>query len=255
MSKKRKMMDLNLMGWVTQDLEWLRLTLEYGEIPVKGEMRIYEVLKQLKSNYEGSVDNKDIIEEMDYWLGKLRRYKSGKKLTKSDNFELYSDVQDWSAILRDNLNRVKALQLYTKGTLNYDKLIADGAKDFFSKSTYWNKLTKTSKSDLEDAGFCLACQTPTSSAISSLRAAEDIFRSYYKKKTNKSVGSKTWDQCLGILRKEPRIDKELIGHLDYIRKYKRNAAAHPGKIFNQKESEKIFLTVIEAIEMMFKDLG
>lgn len=255
MSKKRKMMDLNLMGCVAKDLEWLRLTLEYGEIPVKGAMHIYEVLKQLKSDFEGSVNNKDIVEEMDYWLGKLRRYKSGKKLTKSDNFELHSDVDSWSAILWDNLNRVKALQLYTKGALNYDKLIADGAKDFFSKSTYWNKLTKTSKSDLEDAGFCLACQIPTSSAISSLRAAEDIFKFYYKKKTNKSVGSKTWNQCLGILRKEPSIDKELIGHLDYIRKYKRNAAAHPGKIFNQKESEKIFLTVIEAIEMMFKDLG
>lgn len=255
MSKKRKMMDVNLIGSVTAHLEWFRLTLAYEEIPVKGEMRIYEVLKRLKSDFEETVNNKDIVEEMDYWLGKLRRYKSGKKLTKSDNFELRSDVQNWAAILRDNLTRMKALQLYTKGALNYDKLIADGAKDFFSKSTYWSKLTKTSKSDLQDAGFCLACQIPTSSAISSLRAAEDVFGSYYKKKTNKSVGSKTWNQCLDVLRKEPNVDKELIGHLDYIRKYKRNAAAHPGKIFNQKESEKIFLTVIEAIEMMFKDLG
>lgn len=255
MIKKRKMMNLNLMICVARDLEWLRLVLEYEKMPVKGEMCIYEVMKQLKSNFEESVNNKDIVEGMDYWLGRLKRYKSGKKLTKSNSSQLRSDIHDWSAILRDNLDRTKTLQLYTKGALNYDKLITDGVKDFFSKSTHWNKLTKTSKSDLEDAGFCLVCQIPTSSAISSLRAAEDIFEFYYKKKTNKSVGRKTWHQCLETLQKEPNIDKELTGHLDYIRKHKRNTAAHPGKIFNQKESEKVFLAVIEAIEMMFRDLG
>jgi hypothetical protein len=107
---------------------------------------------------------------------------------------------------------------------------------------------------LENAGYCLACSIPTASAMCALRAIEDVFRLYYKKRARKAVGSKTWNQCLRELETNKRANKELIGQLDFIRKYKRNAAAHPGKIFTQKESEKIFLAVIESIEMMFKDL-
>ena len=258
MVKKRNLLDFDSIWMIARDLEWFRMTLDCGKNLVKGkpgELYIYRMLKRLKKIIADGKYHQEIANEMEDWLGKLKRYKSKQKLRKQDADSLYSDVERWQAILWENISRISAIKLYVKGNLNYGSLISEGAKTFFSKKGIWTKISASARNDLEDAGYCLLSEIPTSSAMSSLRAAEDAFRYYYKKKMRKEVGNKTWYKCLEELDKTKGVDGELIGSLHFIRKYKRNAASHPGKVFTQKESEKIFLTVVEAIEMMFQDLG
>jgi hypothetical protein len=258
MIKQRNLLDFNSIWIIARDLEWLRLTLYYGKIPVKGEteqLYIYRMLKRLKEIIADGKYHEEIANEMENWLGKLRRYKSKQKLKKQDSDSFYYDVEAWQTILQENISKIDALELYIEGNLNYRSLISVGAKTFFSTKSIWRRISASARNDLEDAGRCLLSKIPTSSAMSSLRAAEDAFRYYYKKKMRKEVGNKTWYKCLEELDKTKGVDGELIGSLHFIRKYKRNAASHPGKVFTQKESEKIFLTVVEAIEMMFQDLG
>lgn len=258
MIKQRNLLDFDSIWMIARDLEWFRMTLDCGNSLVKGkpgELYIYRMLKRLNGIMANGKYHEEIVDEMGDWLGKLRKYKAKQKLRKQDADSLYSDVERWQAILRENISRINAIKLYVEGNLNYGSLINEGAKTFFSKKGFWRKISASSRNDLEDAAYCLLSEIPTSSAMSSLRAAEDAFRYYYKKKMRKEVGNKTWYQCLLELDKTKKIDGELIGSLHFIRKYKRNAASHPGKVFTQKESEKIFLTVVEAIEMMFGDLG
>jgi hypothetical protein len=112
------------------------------------------------------------------------------------------------------------------------------------------KLSKTAKSDLEDAIKCLYCGIPTPAAMISLRASEEAVRKYYEIKFGESAGKMTWKEILDKLVSRSDVDKILLGHLDYIRT-KRNEAEHPEKIFQQDEAENTFLTVINVIKEIY----
>lgn len=253
MNRTRELLDLTGLVSLGEGLVWLQHALKAEDIYVKGEGNLYENLKDLRDDIRLNVRNPDLVAEVNAWLRSLRSYKANRKVRKSDCRSLSEDVGSWHDVIWDNLSRAYALRLCMEGSLNYPQLPEKGVQSFFQGKTYWDRLSKTSKTDLQNAAFCLMCGIPSASAMCSLRAAEDVFGQYYKSETGGEASKKTWNTCLRKLEARQDANKELLGQLDFIRKYRRNAAAHPGKLFSQKEAEKILLSVIESVEMMLAE--
>jgi hypothetical protein len=103
---KHEMLPLRFIAAIGRDLEWLRLSVAYEEIPVKGEGCIYEILKLLKWHVSEYIGNKEITEEIGSWMGRLKRYKPNRKLKKADSQELMEDIRSWTDILSENLTKI-----------------------------------------------------------------------------------------------------------------------------------------------------
>ncbi len=116
-----------------------------------------------------------------------------------------------------------------------------------------SKISEEAKSDLEDAIKSIYHGIPTAAAMVSLRASEDAVRKYYEFKSGQVAGKTSWKGILDQLMQRDDVNTTLIGHLHYIRE-KRNEAEHPGKVFKQKEAENTFLTVINMIEEIYKEM-
>ncbi len=72
--------------------------------------------------------------------------------------------------------------------------------------------------------------------------AEHEVRYLYKRLIGKDASSKSWGDLLEELEKTGKLDRPLLGYLDYLRD-KRNEAEHPDKRFAQEESERILLQI------------
>jgi hypothetical protein len=128
-------------------------------------------------------------------------------------------------------------------------LYEDGAASFFDKKKYWNNLSKVARYDLDEACLCLAFEQPTAAAFLITRATEDVLRKLYSANIEKPPkGFLDW----GLITKqlEGKVDNELIESLDYLRNNFRNPVAHPDKIYEQKESERLFHAAINVIQKM-----
>lgn len=255
-------MKLDRICKLGRDLSYIRLACKLQKgwaVKCEGEGYILGALNDVKKILNNNNLNKKTITEIDTWINKFENYKDGAGITKDDADKLYDDFNRWWDRLELELSNISVLRLYTCGSLNFD-LLKNGSKEFFTDEV-WNKLPKISKNDLDESAKCIICQIPTASAMISLRATEDVLREYYKYKTKQKVGKKGWKNIIDELLSEDspgnlkyKVNKSLMGHLDYIRDNKRNVAEHPDKIFSQREAEGIFFQVVNTIIEIYGDM-
>ena len=93
----------------------------------------------------------------------------------------------------------------------------------------------------------------TAAAMVCLRGMEEIIREYYTQQIGDPKRKGLFD-LIEELRKLKTTNKNLLGYLNFIRSDKRNMAAHPNKIFNEEETERIFMHITAAIPDIYLDM-
>lgn len=247
-------MDFLELFKITKNLEYVRHA-AYGKYTVKGLANdgsgfLLLTLEGVRRDLEKTQISPSTIENIDYWIAELGKYKDSKRLSDNESSALIKDSEVWIDRIRNILIDTPIIEINKKSSLNYHELMV-GAKAFFNKAETWDKISDLGKADLDDAARCLLVDLPTPSAMIVLRAAEGCLRQYYKSKMNKKPPN--WKTITDEL-KANGVNEALLQNLDYIRKDKRNVAEHPDKRFSPIEAERLFLLVINTIEEMIDDL-
>jgi len=228
-------------------LQWL---VSQDEIlaKAKGERGLIDSLKLLKDDLvEIEFEEAWVYKEIDQWEKRLSRYKKDQKISQTTADALSFDAHNWYRELLDYLSKCYYWEIRPDGISDLKKLYEDDTASFFDKKKYWNNLSKVARYDLNEACLCLAFEQPTAAAFLITRATEDVLRRLYSAKIQKSFkGFLDW----GLITKQlkGKVDTELIESLDYLRNNFRNPVAHPEKVYEQKESERLFHTAINVIQ-------
>lgn len=193
-------------------------------------------------------------EEIDDFIDKLeKKYGPEDNLDKDDKELFKTRIIKWEDRVLNSSEKLNVLLLNNVYSLNPELLI-NGAENFFSKSV-WKQLSSTTIKDLNECCKCILFELPTSAGFIALRATESVLREYYTNKTTKQLDKfLDWKTILEEL-KSTNADKNLLGHLDYLRNNLRNKLSHPDAFLEQKESENIFPMIVTSIEAMQKDLN
>ena len=225
-------------------------------VMLNGEETPLKLLKGLNSDFIWKID-RELSEEISNYINEIeRKYKKKqeKYLDNQDSEVFKEKIIKWIERISANIKNRRVIELFKGGNISYEQLIQGPESFFLDYPGIWKKLTDITKSDLSDACKCLLYKLPTPTAMLSLRSIEDALRIYYKHVKNEDYGSKTWKGILDELLKVEGIDDTLVGHLNYIRKNKRNLAAHPDKIFKQNEAGTILLSVVETIATIYENM-
>jgi len=218
---------------------------------VKGSSRINGNLQKLKEYFEIILGDSRTSKEIEKLRKKLnRKYKKEERLKLSDAKEITEKVKLWEDralnILRDKV----FIETSSSGILNYSKLI-NGSNAFFDNKEL-KKISEASKKDFNDCCSCLLVGLSTPSALMALRIVEDVLKKYYRKKIRRSPNGLEWGTMTSEIKRLPNYDRDLITHLDNLRKNLRNKAMHPERRFKQSEMEEIFVTVIKTIKDLIR---
>ena len=220
----------------------------------KGEHQIVDTLKRVKEFLEEiEFDEKWVFEEVNDWIRRLSRYKLDQKIKKKTAGLLSFDANSWYQEVSDYLSNCYYWEVRPNGISDLKKLFEDETVCFFKTKSYWRRLSKVAKHDLDEACCCLAFERPTAAAFLVMRATEDVLRKLYSLEMKRPLlGFIEWGEITKQLRSN--VDKQLIENLDYLRNNFRNPVAHPDKIYEQKESERLFHTAISVIEQMIDEM-
>ncbi len=200
---------------------------------------------------EGNISDKTI-----YWVNKLEsEYKSDQELRKKDSEELSKDVEALDDMSFRELIDRPVLELSHKGALNPKALLktSRGEHSAIFDKKIWTRLPDIAKSDFSDCAKCLLTEAPTPASMVGLRGIEAIIKQYYEIKIG-NPKKMMLGQMIKELRDLPNANKKLLGYLDYLRSEKRNLAQHPNKLFTQKEAERIFMEIINAVHDIYCDI-
>jgi len=246
MLKKTDLIDIFLMGRKTRYLK----DCEYHTRRVKGEAFIIGNLEILKTRFE-ELNDKRTAKQIDRFISYLRRkYKKEDGIKDSDGEDLGEKIKIWEDRALNLLSEKISIEVSLSTILNYSQLL-EGSKGFFEDSQL-RKIPYIARKDLDDCCYCLLIGLSTPSALMALRVIEECLKGYYKRKTKKNPKKLEWGPLTDGIKKLPNYDKDLITHLDNLRKNLRNKAMHPERRFDQREMEEIFVTVLRTVEDLIK---
>lgn len=221
----------------------------------KGEQHgLLDNLQKAKNTIEELNLSQRTCEEIDEFINHLdEKYGAEDNLDENDKEFLKNRTIKWEDRILNNSEKLNVILLNNVYSLNPELLIK-GAENFFSKSV-WKQLSTSTTKDLNECCRCIMFELPTSAGFIALRATESVLREYYSNKTTKHLEKFIdWKTILDEL-KSTNADKNLLGHLDYLRNNLRNKLSHPDAFLEQKEAENIFPMIVTSIEAMQKDLS
>lgn len=214
-------------------------------------IRVQEGIKYL--GFKGEI-NKRVKNILEYF--EKNREEEEETFSGSTKSFVLNDIEAIKGLLQNELNRMLIFEAVKECALDKDCLIklSNKEKSVMFDDRVWDRLSDIAKSDHSDSAKCILMGAATPAAMISLRAAEEEVRKYYTSKTGNNPGKKAWGTLIAELKREPEYKEELLDHLDYVRKTRRNFAQHPEKIFNQREAERIFMDVISLVHDIHDDI-
>ena len=222
---------------------------------VKGESYLYDNLTKIKNDLE-ELKYEPYLKQIEKMLDKMSSYEEKTPLNKEDGNKLKRLMDEIYSSLISDLNNIilfEAIDICSLDKGNLVKLMNKQESAFFEKDV-WKKLSKMALIDFSDSAKCLLVGASTPATMITLRATEEMVRKYYENKTGNTATGEFWGRITTDLKKISGINSDLIDHLDYIRKARRNFAQHPGKVFGQREAERIFMEAISAVHEMCHDM-
>lgn len=224
---------------------------------VKGEGMLLFALKDLYSDLEMAEFETGLLKSVKSSISHLNRtYKKGENLNTKDGKKLRDLSERWINRTRRELLRRPCIEFFRKGALSQEELLKTSANEpsaFFIEQV-WKDLPTIARSDFSDSAKCLLTQASTPAAMVALRGVESVVRKYYLLKTAQKFEKKSLGVIIRELRKVPDINPKLLNYIDYIRSEKRNLAQHPDKIFTQREAERIFMEIINAVHDIYAEI-
>ena len=212
---------------------------------------VVRILREIRY-YLGVIELPDVSKEIGEMEEDLYYHRPITKfeLNQDDAKKIQESIDLWEERIIQSIDwrpiSLPRMKLVNESTLR------NGVNAFFEDTTL-KKLPDICKSDLQDGWRCLISGHWTPATFMLLRATESVTREYYKFKTEKTPIRMGWNTILQELINHKRIGSALMHHLNYIRE-KRNEAGHPDKIFEQRETEQIFTTVISAISEIVNEM-
>lgn len=213
-------------------------------ISVKGQSYLLDVLKRSLITIQSINQNFNILHEIavaiNQWINYLNENYSAdsglfvkSNLIFKDAKELARDSQNWIQVIVSEFDKPDTVLLQDSAMLTM--------RDELS-----NILDDIAKDDIKDGIDALRHNFPTPAVMILFRVAEYILRRFYKKIIGKDAGKKTWGAMLKDLEQNEKVDKNLIGYLNYLNQ-KRIDVAHPYRRYKQEEGERILLTIKDLI--------
>lgn len=230
-----------LLGWISCS--------DYGEHEVKGKGWLINQLQELMDLIDVcEIEDQMVVGNIEEWIDRLKRkYKVGQKISKKDGEELRDDSERWQDLIYKEICTRPCIE-FERGALSQRALVqtSKGKPNSVFERKIWLKLPEIAKSDFSDAAKCLLIGASTPATMVGLRGIESVIRKFYFTKTGKRATGKLLGNIISELENVPKMNKQLLGYLDYIRSEKRNIAQHPTRIFTQKEAERIFMEIVAA---------
>lgn len=138
-----------------------------------------------------------------------------------------------------------------KGTYSTADLIEHAHFHFPPK--YRSLLPTLTRSDVDQAGKCLAFDLPTAAAFHLLRGTEAVLREYYEcvvpGAKRPAPKMRNWGAYIKLLR-EHNGDSKITSILDHLRESYRNPVLHPEENYTDESAQVLFGVCVSAIVMM-----
>jgi HEPN domain-containing protein len=150
---------------------------------------------------------------------------------------------------------LKTVLSLTPKRFNLEMLLRN-PKGFLAKDA-WEKLTTTAKKDLASATRCIALNLSTAAAFHLMRCVEEMVKTlYFHFVKTKRMENPMWGPMIQKLstKNQPRPTKELLEHLDMIRKNFRNPTQHPEKFYSIDEAQDLLHSSIVAINRVCEEV-
>ena len=214
------------------------------------ELSLMDVLRRIGRNLTEFGINGAIAQLVDEWITKLgREYKAGQEIDHEDAEALSEDADTLEAMLDRALLDRPVIEFTRRGAPSQRALIATarGVPSSVFDEQIWDELPIVAKSDFADAAKCLLFEASTPAAMIAPRGIEAVVRVYYEFKRGRECGKKVLGSITKELRSLPDANTKLLGYIDYLRSEKRNFAQHPDKVFTQREAERVFMEIINAV--------
>ncbi|MEO8052761.1 MAG: hypothetical protein ABI833_20315 [Acidobacteriota bacterium] len=184
-------------------------------------------------------------------LAEVKRWAAGHG-TVQELPGLFVNVQAFSLVLNEDLERSHNFILTNKGNLSVNRLI-EGASAGYAKDVL-ELLDSRTVGEIDAAGKCLACALPTACGFHILRSVEMLVKAYvlavngkFLNRENRSWG--TYIKWLEGIASENTLDALRI------LKGKRNPLMHPQHILTEPEAISIFCICQAAIETLADDIS
>lgn len=248
-------MDLYDAFFLGGDIEYIKNVKDLEEeiVKVRKKTKLLSLLSILRRISRDLIEydiNDQMQEIVSDWITKFEReYKAGQKIKEADAEELSEDGDKLEGMISRELYNRPIVELTRKGALSQRALLAtsDGLPSAIFNKKIWEKLSSIAKSDFSDAAKCLLVEASTPATMVALRGLEAVIRDYYSFKKGQECGKKALGVIIRELRSLPDANTKLLGYIDYLRSEKRNLAQHPDKTFTQREAERIFMEIINAV--------
>lgn len=164
-------------------------------------------------------------------------------------FFIRQGVQKLEAVLANDMPGISSYVVAQKGIYNTEDLI-DNATRHLPRSA---SLPGQSKTDIKEAGRCLAFELSTASAFHMWRAVEVVMGAYYEALTGKTFKQakiqRNWGTYIKALQ-DASAETKVTEFLDHIRKEYRNPNSHPEENVDLDEALNLFSAGCSSINQL-----
>ena len=163
---------------------------------------------------------------------------------------LRTAVTKFETVLAAELQSLDTYFISQKGTYSTPDLI-EHAENMFPDAIR-DDLPAQAVRDIQEAGRCLALDTPTAAGFHILRAIEAVMAKYYLLVIGNPIPTRmrNWGIYLKKLSQSEKVDTKITSFLDHIRENYRNPITHPEVILTSDEVEVLLGVATSAIRQM-----
>ena len=162
-------------------------------------------------------------------------------------------ITAFETVLTNDMPAMSTYAVSQVGILRTDDLINGAYKQI--AEPFLPFLLEKAKTDIIEAGKCLAFRLSTASAFHICRAIETGIDQYYEAlsgepyKVSANGGNNNWGAKIKELG-DSGAEQKVTEFLTHIRKQYRNPVTHPEVIVDEHEATDLFITALSAISMM-----
>lgn len=173
--------------------------------------------------------------------------------SKNDRIHLEEKLISWEERIRSHLERETRISISNPGLFDVERAM-EHPEELFEPEV-WAWLSDRTKDDIRQASRSLAVDAPTASVMVSLRAVENVLRTWYTQETGEELERGSWGSVLeSILDKYGAKGPAVLTDLSYL-KTRRNEVNHPERSPDWTEAEATLYRVRETINPIYNEIG
>lgn len=192
-----------------------------------------------------------LIASIEEYKKELSAYLSDHEKTLDLGWVLKVEKQlnEFEILFERESEKINAFSVSKKGIYDTEALI-ERAHESLPLSVV-SRLSKETIEDINQAGRCLALDSPTAAGFHILRAVESLIRIYHEKLTKKALAlkSRNWGSYIRDLN-DASADQRITGYLLHMKDTYRNPIAHPDVILSVEEAFSLFNASLSAITQL-----